>query len=114
MHGNAFSLNYAGHPGQAHHRRGVIRAELSGDTCAALGITAQSSSPVLALCRQLIEAGHDPSTPLEVYRGETLALRIRSIGEAAGLEVNSAGTGFKPSRQPRPAPLVRQNRRVAG
>jgi hypothetical protein len=75
----------------------TIRAELSGaDTCSASGITAQSPSPVLALCRKLIDAGHNPATPLEAYRGDVLALRIRSIGEAARLEINGEGTGFRP------------------
>ena len=87
-----------------------IRAELVGsDTCTALGITVTSSSPVLGLCRQLVEAGHDPSTPLEAYRGETPALRVKSIGQAAGLEVNSGGKGFKP----RPAPPVSPFREAA-
>jgi hypothetical protein len=68
----------------------VVRSELTGDdSCSALGFTAKSFSPVLALCRQLVEAGHDPSTPLEAW------LRARSIGEAAGLEINPRGTGFR-------------------
>ena len=45
----------------------AIRADLAGsDSCSALGITINSSSPVLALCRKLVQAGFDPSTPLEV------------------------------------------------
>src|SRR5262249_39666935 len=41
------------------------RAELRGDDiCDACGITVRSSAPVLALCRKLIEAGHDPPGPL--------------------------------------------------
>jgi hypothetical protein len=31
----------------------------------------------------LIQAGHDPAEPAEAWRGETLCLHIRSIGEAA-------------------------------
>jgi hypothetical protein len=34
--------------------------------------------------------------PLEAYRGETLALRVRSIGEAAKLEID--GMSFRPIR----------------
>src|SRR5262249_48308624 len=65
------------------------RAELAwDDTCTALGIVVRSPSPVLVLCRKLIEAGHNPSTPLEAYRGSTLALRVKSIGQAAQMEVN--------------------------
>jgi hypothetical protein len=74
----------------------ATRAELVGsDSCSALGITISSSSPVLALCRKLVQAGYDPTTPLEAYRGETLCLRVRSIGEGAQLEINGQGTGFR-------------------
>ena len=87
---------------------GAIHAQLVGDNSAiALGITATSSSPVLQLCRELVEAGVDPRTPLIAYRGDnTLCLRVRSIGEAAGLEVNGEGTGFRPRRQPDAAPPI--------
>ena len=84
----------------------AIRADLiDSDTCTALGLTCNSASPVLALCRALVEAGHDPATPLEAYRGTTLCLRVRSIGGAAAVEVNARGTGFVV----RPASLVRAN-----
>jgi hypothetical protein len=72
----------------------TICAELIGsDTCAALGLIAKSGAPVLALCRKLIEAGHDPSMPLEAYRGETLCLRVRSIREAATLRMDTDRAG---------------------
>jgi hypothetical protein len=61
------------------------------------------SSPILALCRKLIEAGHPSSADLEVYRDGTLALRVRSIGEAAGLQVVTTPTGrpvFRRERGP--------------
>jgi hypothetical protein len=88
----------------------VILAQLTGsDTATALGLTAQSSSPILQLCRQLVAAGHDPALPLHAYRGQTLCLRIRSIGEAAGLEVNHRGTGFVARCEGRPAPAVAPN-----
>jgi len=71
-----------------------VRAELIGDDiCSALGITAQSSSPLLALCWKLIEAGHDPDAPLHAYRGNTLALKVRSIGEGAKLTVEDSAAG---------------------
>jgi hypothetical protein len=72
----------------------TIRADLIGSsTCTAAGITAHGAAPVLALCRRLLEAGFDPDQPLEAYRGTTLALRIRAIGEAARLTVKTAGNG---------------------
>jgi hypothetical protein len=92
----------------------TIYAEIVGDDfCQAIGLTARSASPVLALCRKLLESGVDPRTRLEAYRGDVLCLHVRSIGEAAGLEVNSAGTGFKGAREPRPRPVVRLKRRAA-
>jgi hypothetical protein len=67
-----------------------IRADLHGSTLATTGdLSACSFSPVIELCRMIVEEGHDPSTPMEVYRGDTLCLQIRSIGEAAGLEVTT-------------------------
>jgi len=84
----------------------AIRADLIGsDICAALGLTINSSSPVLAICRALVESGHDEAIALEPYRGDVLCLRVRSIGDAAALEVNARGTGFVV----RPASPVRAN-----
>jgi hypothetical protein len=84
----------------------AIRAELIGsDRCAAPGITERSTTPVLALCRRLVEAGQDPATPLEVWRGSTLCLRVRSIGEASQLEPAPRGVGFvcRPDVRGRPS-----------
>jgi hypothetical protein len=40
--------------------------------------------------------GFDPNTPLEACRNRNVvALKIRSIGEAAQLRVNSKGDGFE-------------------
>jgi hypothetical protein len=73
-----------------------IRAELIGsDQCSALGITVCGSAPVLNLCRRLLAAGHDPGCPLHACRGDTVALVVRSIGEAARLRVASHGVGFE-------------------
>jgi hypothetical protein len=75
-------------------RRAVVRAELIGtDRATAAGITARGAAPLLALCRKLIEAGHDPDRPLHAYRGNVLCLIVRSIGEAAKLTVKTAGNG---------------------
>jgi hypothetical protein len=77
--------------------RNAILAQLSSDTyCTALGVTVRAPSPVLALCRQLIQSSaYAPETPLDAYRGDTLCLRVRSIGEAAKLAVNGHGSGFR-------------------
>jgi hypothetical protein len=88
-------------------------AELIGnDTCSASGMTAKGHAPALALCRQLLAQGVDPDAALTVFRNGTLALRVRSIGEAANLEINSKGTGFvriaPPARfrdKPEPLPI---------
>jgi hypothetical protein len=80
--------------------RAAIRAVLTGDDrCAALGLTAQSASPVILPCQRLVNAGHDPNRPRHAYRGSTLALRVRSVGEGARLEINHHGTGFIARRE---------------
>jgi hypothetical protein len=87
-----------------------IRAELAGaSTCSALSVTIESSAPVISLCRRLIEAGHDPATAMQVFRGDVLALIVRSIGEAARLEINAYGTGFRPRREADAAPPIAPN-----
>ena len=86
----------------------AIKAELSGSsTASAYGIVARTGSPVLELCRRLVAGGVDPTTPLEAYRGKMLCLKVRSIGEAAALEVNSAGTRFIRRPKRRIAPPIR-------
>jgi hypothetical protein len=90
------------------NEQGLIVATLHGDDiCTARGITARSSTPVLQICRRLIAVGHDQATPLHAYRGDVLCLRIRSIGEAARLEVSR--TGFKRRCEGGTAPLVRKS-----
>jgi hypothetical protein len=90
----------------------AIRAELTGSSsCKAAGITARGS--VLALCQLLVQAGFNPDRPLHAYRGATLCLIVRSIGEAAGLEINNRGTGFVRHRAVRAGPPMRQKRRGA-
>ncbi len=71
-----------------------IRAEIEKDhTCTAAGIKVRARAPVLALCRKLIAVGFDPSLPLHAYRGDVLALKVRSIGEAAMLTVQECRDG---------------------
>ena len=60
------------------------------------GVTARGHAPVLALCRALIEAGHDPNTSIAAYRGATLCLKVRSIGEGARLTVKETTRDGKP------------------
>jgi len=90
-------------------------AELSSDSFASVvnsTIAVHVSSPVLALCRKLIAAGHPSSADLEVYRAGTLALRVRSIGEAAGLRIGISATGrpiFKREETMPPASPMRLN-----
>ena len=84
-----------------------IVAHLNGSsTCTGAGITARGATPVLVLCRELIAAGLDPDTAMEVYRNGVVALRVRTIGEAARLEINSKGTGFIVRPAVRTAPPI--------
>jgi hypothetical protein len=77
----------------------VIRAEIASNACTALGITARAEAPVLALCRLLVAAGHDPGQPLHAYRGDVLCLKVRSIGEGAQLECNQTGFSVRAARR---------------
>jgi hypothetical protein len=71
-----------------------IHAALIGSNCCqALGVTARGYAPVLDLCRALVAAGHDPRRPLHAYRGDVLALKVRSIGEGARLTVREDRAG---------------------
>jgi hypothetical protein len=74
--------------------QGPIRAELFGfDTCTALGIEVRAYAPALAMCRKLVEAGHDPGRPLHAYRRDVLALTVSSIGWGAGYTVSDSNIG---------------------
>jgi len=79
--------------------RNTIRAELSSDTyCTALGITVRSPSPILALCKKLIEVStYAPETPLDAYRGNTLCISV-SIGDSPPSRINSTGEAIAPRR----------------
>ena len=71
-----------------------IRAKLIGsDRCTIRGFVATGGTPVLALCRTLLAAGFDPDQSRDIYRGDALALRIRSIGEGARLTVEDSRLG---------------------
>jgi hypothetical protein len=96
-HTNAFPTEIDPQVSLSKHSAQVpIRATLVGsDCCEALGVTARGSAPVLALCRVLVAAGHDPRRSLHVFRGEVLALVVRSIGDGAGLRVATHGVGFE-------------------
>ena len=93
--------------------RDIIRAELSGsDRCEAFSLMVRSPSPVLDLARRLVAAGHDPAMPLEAWRGSTLCLSVRSIGEAARLRVKAGLRGppiFAPMQGMAEGPPARQN-----
>jgi hypothetical protein len=71
-----------------------IRAELIGSSrCDPEGLSARGYAPVLDLCRELVAAGFSRACPLEAWRGETLCLRVRSIGEGARLTVEDDWRG---------------------
>jgi hypothetical protein len=110
-HTNAFPTEIDPQVSLSKHSAQVpIHATLVGsDCCEALGVTARGSAPVLALCRILVAAGHDPRRSLPVFRGEVLALVIRSIGDGAGLRVATHGVGFERIPECTGGSRVRQN-----
>jgi hypothetical protein len=65
-----------------------IRATISGSDRAVVGdLEVRHNAPVLELCRSLLALGVDPRTPLWAFRGQTLALKVRSLAEGARLTV---------------------------
>jgi hypothetical protein len=71
-----------------------IHAELDkSNRCDAAGHTVTGYSPVLGMCRKLIQAGFDPATPLHAYRGDMLCLKVRSIGEGAKWTIQDSNIG---------------------
>jgi hypothetical protein len=82
-----------------------IFAELHGSTiCEAPGHVVRGHAPVLVMCRKLLAAGIDPDTAMEVCRGATLALRVRTIGEGAQLTVKDDNRGVPRFIAYRPGP----------
>jgi len=68
----------------------TVHAELHGeDEAEAFGYSVRSPSPIIRLCRDLVDAGCFPFAPLVAYRGGTVCLVVRSIGEAAQLGVEN-------------------------
>ena len=63
---------------------------------------------MLDLCRELVAAGLHPTSPLEAWRGDTLSLRVRSIGEGARLAVEDD----LPARNTTPSTLAGAPARV--
>jgi hypothetical protein len=58
-------------------------------TCAEFGCTVRSAAPIIDLCRRLRSQSvcDDLRRPLHVFRGEALAVIVRSIEETAALRV---------------------------
>jgi len=66
--------------------------------------TVEATAPVLALCRKLLALGINPAAALLVFRGDVLALRVKSIGLAAGLDVQDNRLGVPVFRRRRALP----------
>jgi hypothetical protein len=86
-----------------------IHATLVGsDCCEAEGISGRGYAPAFELCRKLVAAGFDPVSPLEAWRGETLSLRVRSIGEGAQFTVEDDRHGTPSTLAEPPAGVWRR------
>ena len=78
------------------HRKPVVCQIIGSDHCEVDDLVVRHSAPVLAMCRALIDAGYDPERPLEAYRGQTLCLRVSSIGYGAQYTVEESHCGGAP------------------
>ena len=71
-----------------------ISATLIGsDRCTAEGFSVRAYAPVLALCRALIEAGHDPGRALHAHRGDKLALIVLPSARSRRIQSRMTGMG---------------------
>lgn len=50
-------------------------------------IPKNTDTPILTYCRHLMNKGFDPSTKLEVYRGDILAITVSSIKFGSNITV---------------------------
>lgn len=92
-------------------RTNTIEAKLTGDAiCTAEGHTVKAGTPVIVLCRALVEAGYDPASPMKVYRGirsrSPFALSVKPLGCALRAKA-TASPSIKPHCAVRISPLVR-------
>jgi hypothetical protein len=74
----------------------VVCQLVGSGRCEVDGLVVKHPAPVLAMCRALIDAGYDPRRPLEAYRGQTLCLRVSSIGYGAQYTVEESRSGGAP------------------
>jgi hypothetical protein len=65
----------------------IIALVEGSDLCRAEGYTVKDNSPILAMCCLLVEAGFDAKRPLLAFRGNVLAMRVKSIGYGARYSV---------------------------
>jgi hypothetical protein len=94
-------VDNAGLTSNSSSSKSAIRVELAGsDRASACGLVAVSTSPVLLLCRMLVDSGVNPVMPLQAWRGPVLCLRVRSIGEGTRLQAGGDGIGFRPLPEP--------------
>jgi hypothetical protein len=91
----------------------MIRAELVGTTAIAGTVSTRGNTPILDLCRALVDAGVDPAAPLHAYRGATLALRVRTIGAGAKLTVKEGNHDAPRLAKWEPYENLPQSRRVS-
>jgi Fe2+ transport system protein FeoA len=64
-----------------------MKVQLNDIRAITTGKEPKNHSPRFDYCRKLLQQGVDPNEPLEVYRGDTLSMTIRSIGEGAKLAI---------------------------
>lgn len=96
-------------PEQCAHARprgggGTVVVRLTGSwTASGAGIVVdlesrRRGSPICALARKLIEAGHDPAAELHVYRGETLCFKPVPLAKWAGVVIEEGDNTCKSAR----------------
>ena len=84
-------------------------------SCLELGLEARGDAPVIGLCRKILDVKAPESlagAAMEVYRGQTLALRVKSIAELAAMQIGTSHGGAPIFERRREKPPERRYRAV--
>jgi hypothetical protein len=82
-------------------KQDIIASLKGSDLCRAEGYTVKDRAPVLAMCRLLVQAGFDPKRPLLAFRGDVLAMQIKSIEYGAHFSVVENQKRFRAAKDGR-------------
>ena len=74
--------------------RQPIHARMVGsNTCSAFGIVVSAGDPIRALCGKLTQLGHDPETPMTIWKGSKPWRLVAAIGRPDQMKIKAKSGG---------------------